>query len=183
MHMRNVKTYIFSFILVDLLYMFAAIPAKADYVLPYPSYMPGNKLYKVSRIVDSLKKYWYFGSIAQIKYRLALSDKYLVEAKTLMEYGQYLLASDALVRSDASFQVLPEDIQKARQDGKDVSNFVDTVREAGIKHEQVIQTLEFSMPKDVVWSPEKEKPTELKITESLVASEKIREQVIDAILK
>ena len=177
------KIFLYIFVLACVTFSIGHLSLiKAEYVLPYPSYMPGNKLYRVSRIVDTLKKYWYFGPIAQITYHLSLSDKYLVEAKTLMEYGQYLLASDALVRSDMAFQRLPSDIVRARQNGEDVSKLADTVREAGIKHEQVIQTLMYAMPKDIVWTPEKEKPTELKITESLDTSEKIREQVIDAVL-
>jgi len=77
---------------------------RAEYVLPYPSAMPGNKLYRIMRIIDELKKPLYFGSITRYKYHLSLADKYLVEAKTLFEYKQYLLAVDALERSDREFQ-------------------------------------------------------------------------------
>jgi len=74
----------------------------AEYVLPYPSYMPGNKIYRVSRVVDKIKKYWYFGNIAQIKYHLALADKYLVEAKTLMEYDQLQMPDKDIKKSSLS---------------------------------------------------------------------------------
>lgn len=98
---------------------FLTVPSvRADYVLPYPSVMPGNKLYRITRIVDQLKKYWYFGNIAQIKYHLGLSDKYLVEAKTLFEYKQYLLATDALKRSSDQFSQIHQYVIKAEAGGR-----------------------------------------------------------------
>src|SRR5260221_10615939 len=96
---------------------------RAEYVLPYPSFMPGNKIYRVTRVIDKLKKYWYWGNISQIKYHLGLADKYLVEAKTLMEYNQFLLAADALRRSDDEFAQLPTYIVGARHDVVDITMF------------------------------------------------------------
>src|SRR3989344_5659903 len=77
--------------------------AESIYVLPYPSSMPGNKLYKVHLFLESLEQYWYFGSFGQFKYSLKESDKYLVEAKTLFDYKQYILANKALQKSDIYF--------------------------------------------------------------------------------
>src|SRR5450759_5012191 len=99
--MKTVKIVFFSFLL-SLVFSHSSL-VYADYVLPYPSYMPGSSLYKVSRVVDLLKFYWSWGNIAQIKYHLALSDKYLIEAKTLMEYKQFLLGTDDLRRYDKEF--------------------------------------------------------------------------------
>ena len=96
--------------LIFLLILFVAFPSSvfADYTLPYPSYMPGNKLYKASRLFDELQKYWHWGNIASVKYRLKIADKYLVEAKVLFEYKQYVLALDALERSDMHIKSLLE---------------------------------------------------------------------------
>ena len=111
------------------------IPAvRADYVLPYPSYMPGNKLYKVGRVIDTHKRFWYFGSIAQTKYHLGLSDKYLVEAKTLFEYKQYMLGADALIRSNNEFNEIPHYIAKAKESGIDVTLLKATILYAAKKH-------------------------------------------------
>src|SRR5450759_4493421 len=113
--MKTVKIVFFAFLL-SLIFSHSSL-VYADYVLPYPSYMPGSSLYKVSRVVDRLKFYWSWGNIAQIKYHLALSDKYLVEASTLMEYKQYLLGVDALRRSDAEFTKLPVYVAGAKKEG------------------------------------------------------------------
>lgn len=148
--------------------------AIAAYVLPYPSIMPGNKLYQVSRVVDQLKKYWYFGNIAQIKYHLGLADKYLVEAKTLLEYKQYLLGVDALKRSDVEFQQLPVFVAKAEKEQKDIKNFKTLIIEAATMHRSVLSTLESTLPAQFTWIPEKEKPTELNLKSIVHSSIEIR---------
>lgn len=146
----------------------------AAYVLPYPSFMPGNKLYQISRVVDQLKKYWYFGNIAQIKYHLGLADKYLVEAKTLLEYKQYLLGVDALKRSDVEFQQLSVFVAKAEKEQKDIKNFKTLIIEAATMHTSVLSTLESTLPAQFTWIPEKEKPTELNLKSIVLSSIEIR---------
>ena len=147
----------FFIILVMLLTVGA--PAYAEYVLPYPSYMPGNKLYKISRIIDDLKQYWYWGNIAQAKYHQALSDKYLVEAKTLFEYGQYPLALDALARSD-------EQLQK-------VSSKVIDARKA---HVALLTKLLTQSPETFVWQDEHKAAITLDLSGALGRSLKIRNE-------
>lgn len=162
--------------------LFIVRPAFAAYVLPYPSTMPGNKLYRISRVVDQLKKYWYFGNIAQIKYHLGLADKYLVEAKILMEYKQYLLATDAINRSDREFLQLPKYLGDAKKEKKDMSLSEALIVEAAEIHRSVLSRLESAVPEQFIWTPEKEKPTELRLNELLRASEEIRSRVAREIL-
>ena len=131
---------------VSLLFIVRSV--HAEYVLPYPSYMPGNKLYNLTRMIDKIENYWYFGPIAQTKYHLKLSDKYLVEAKTLFEYEQYLLAVDALSRSDSQFSALSAS---------------KIVREAAQKHREVLEALLSAVPSEFIWAPEKTAPTTLDI--------------------
>lgn len=139
----------------------------ADYVLPYPSVMPGNKLYTLSRMLDRVKKYWYFGTIAQIKYHISLSDKYLVEAKTLFEYKQYALGMDALKRSNEAFAVLPVYIQKGHMEGKNMDAFVQMIREAGAVHINVCTSLANTLPATFSWTPENGPASELFMLDAL----------------
>lgn len=162
--------------------LFIVRPAFAGYVLPYPSIMPGNKLYRISRVVDQLKKYWYFGNIARIKYHLGLADKYLVEAKTLMEYKQYLLATDALHRSDREFLQLPKYVADAKKENKDMSAFTALIVEAAEIHISALSMLAPTVPEQFIWTPEKEKPTELNLSVLLRASQELRSRVAGEIL-
>lgn len=148
----------------------------AEYVLPYPSYMPGNKMYNVSRMIDKIKKYWYWGSIGGVKYHLGMSDKYLVEAKTLFEYKQYLLAADALKRSDTAFLKIPQYIVQAKKERKDTSVLENTVKEASLTHIQILEVLRQILPSEFTWTPEKTAPTILPIGTLIETSINIRSQ-------
>lgn len=149
----------------------------AEYVLPYPSYMPGNSMYRFSRALDVLKGYWYWGNIAQIKYHLGLSDKYLVEAKTLFEYKQYLLATDALVRSDKELLKIPTYLSSGDNQIEDLSEQRKIISMAMETHERVIKGMENQLPQTFVWQPEKANPTSLNIAGMISSSLVIRNTI------
>lgn len=149
----------------------------ADYIMPYPSYMPGNALYRISRGVDRLKSYWSWGNIAKIKYHLALSDKYLVEAKTLFEYKQYLLAVDALRRSDGEFAALPRYVSRAMTSGIDIVQLQNTVVSAAHKHGEILTGLLLIVPAEFTWTPEKAPVTQLHLADILKTSADMRRDV------
>jgi len=140
--------------------------------------MPGNKIYTLSRVFDRLNNWWYFGSIAQTKYHLKLSDKYLVESKTLFEYQQYLLALDALNRSDSEFSQIPVYVQKAVQEGKDIVSLSDTVRLAALKHTEVLVSISGVVPESFLWMPEKSDPTRLDLLSHILEAKNIRERTL-----
>lgn len=158
--------------------MWLARPVFAEYVLPYPPYMPGNKLYGISRLIDRYKEPFYFGSISSYKYHLALADKYLVEAKTLFEYKQYLLASDALARSDAEFAVVAEYLFRAGREKKDVRAFETQLREASAVHIILLRGLSDSLPPLFVWKPEKSDAIALPLTDMIRESLMVRENAV-----
>lgn len=124
-------------------------------------------MYKISRIMDGVKKHWYWGSIGAVKYHLALSDKYLVEAKTLFEYKQYLLAEDSLSRSDYQYQQISQFLTQAKKDGKDIALLEQSVREASFVHIQTLHNLRQMVPSEYAWSPEKATPALLPLHQSL----------------
>lgn len=150
---------------------------RAEYVLPYPSYMPGNKLYSVSRILDKVKAYWYWGNIGKFRYHLGLSDKNLVEAKTLMEYRQYLLGVAALKRSDTEFEKISGYLSLAKHEGIDIGVLKRTALEASEAHTSVITRLVAETPVSFIWTPEKVSPSELQLHTLLNDSLRIREKV------
>jgi len=148
------------------------------YTLPYPSYMPGNKMYTISRVIDSLKAYWYFGNIAKVKYYLSLSDKYLVEAKTLYEYKQYLLATDALDRSATAWKNINPYLLKAEAEGKDVSQLSQIIKGARDEHVNIILLIKTQVPEVFLWSPEKAEPTELPLYQLLETHKQMLESYV-----
>lgn len=163
--------YIFLCILINI--FFANHNLASSYYLPYPSLMPGSKLYRISRITDKLKNYWSFGNITQVKYHLSLSDKYLVEAKTLFEYDQYLLAVDALHRSTDEFKQINPHLLQASRESKDTSQLTQTVKDAASVHFKVLENIRRTVPETVRWTPEKTSGTDLTISHDLNTAEEI----------
>ena len=170
---------IIVFFLLSTFYFLLTIPAHAGYVLPYPSYMPGNKLYNISRVIDSLKAYWYWGNIAKVKYHLGLANKYLVESKTLFEYKQYLLATDALARSDTHVDNVLPYLKGAAVQGKDVKVLETTVGDAMLVHISVIETMKSQLPEKFIWRPEKASEIILPISSMLQHALTIRQNLRD----
>ena len=174
----------YRIVILILFFMFAFTQSvRADYVLPYPSYMPGNKIYKISRIIDKVKFYWYFGNIAKEKYYMGLTDKYLVEAKTLFDYKQYLLAVDALTRSDNALIQVPQYIDGAQRDGVDTKILRATVSDAMTVHLSVLTDLKGRLPENFVWRPEKAKASDLQIAALMDSSIALRKQIQASLTK
>lgn len=141
--------------------------AIAAYVLPYPSLMPGHKLYRVTRFMDEAKRYWYWGNLASYRYYLGQSDKALVEAKTLFEYQQYLLAVNALERSNKALQRVPDSLKRAKDEGKNIEKYKLEFGEAMDEHKKIIVKLLDELPEEFIWRSEGEYPKPLHIHEEL----------------
>ncbi len=154
-----------------------SVSADSSYILPYPSAMPGSKIYKVNLLWEKISKYWYFGSFGQLKYNLRFSDKYLVEAKTLFEYKQYFLAISALRKSDYYFQNLPLEMNKAKEENKNIVQTEKLLKEAGLKHVEVLNYLDTITPDHFAWNPEKSAATQLNLKKSIEESIRIRENL------
>lgn len=152
--------------------------AESSYVLPYPSVMPGNSAYKARVVIDEVKKLWYFGSFGQFTYNLKQSDKYLVEAKTLFEYKQYLLGINALQKSNQYFEKAPSYLQYALKENKNVSDKQLLLKEAAQKHMEVLQFMETITPSIFTWQPEKSASTILQLHETINKSIQIREKAL-----
>ncbi len=136
---------------------------RADYVLPYPSAMPGSKFYKLSLFIDTLQSYWVWGSIARFRFNLAQADKYLVQSKTLFEYKQYLLGSEGLKTSINYIGTLQAVILNAYSEGKDIKPTITLYAEALKTHIKVLEELKGKVPQQVTWTPEHEAETVLNL--------------------
>lgn len=135
--------------------------AESNYVLPYPSIMPGSLSYEIHLLYENISKYWYFGGFGQFGYNLKMADKYLVEAKTLFEYKQYLLGHKALRKSDFYFSNIRPNLIKAEKDNKDIVQKKSVLKEAARKHIEILIEMEIDTPDIFNWEPEKTLSTNL----------------------
>jgi|SRR3989344_6542655 len=152
--------------------------AESPYVLPYPSAMPGSIFYKLNLIQEEILKFWYFGDFGQFKYNLSQSDKYLVEAKTLFDYKQYLLAHQALKKSDNYFKKIEPAIFSAKGNAKNTIDKGKLLKEAAEKHIEELEKLKKVLPTTFEWRPEKQQPQILNLSEAFENSIEIRKKVL-----
>lgn len=146
-----------------------------SYVLPYPSSMPGSRWYAFDRVQEFISAYWHFGNFSSFKNDLYYSDKYLVEAKTLFEYDQHLLAVKALDNSDKYFKRLEADLQNAAQNTKDITEKQILLKNASMKHVEVLEDIKEKVPESFNWTPEKDAPTNLYLHKAINNSISLRE--------
>lgn len=146
----------------------------SSYVLPYPGVMPGNKLYVVSNLIDSLKGIFSVGDFASFKYNLAQSDKYLIEAKTLFEYNQYPLAVRALKKSNSYFKKIVPNLHSAKSSGKNISEKNAILEAARQKHAEVLNKLKTEVPETFVWVAEKAEPVNLSLWQEIDSAISLR---------
>lgn len=166
------------FVLVFFLFFASKAYADSNYVLPYPSVMPGSLFYKPRLLLEAVSKYWYFGNFGQFKYSLKEADKYLVESKTLFEYGQYLNASIALKNSDEYFKKTFLYLSGAKDEGENINTNRKILSEAAQKHIEVLKKLLNELPGSFEWKPEKEKPTLINIKDNIEESISIRSKYL-----
>lgn len=168
------------FLIFSIIILFLLLPqisfAQSNYVLPYPSSMPGSLFYKGRLVFEEVSKYWYFGAFGQFNYNLKMADKYLVEAKTLFEYKQYLLAYNALKKSDSYFvNILPQLIKAAKQK-KDTTWKRNILKGAVQKHIEILEKIEAETPDTFIWQPEKTLPTTLYLQKEIIGSVLLRKK-------
>lgn len=170
------KNLFVSFLLAFLfLFLFkTSVLAQSSYVLPYPSSMPGSFAYKLHLVFENVSKYWHFGDLGQYDYNLRMADKYLVEAKTLFEYKQYLLAHIALKKSDSYFSKIKQSLSVAEKKNKDVVNKRLILKEAALKHMEYLEKIDLDTPDIFIWEPEKSSSTTLLLKEAFVDAINIR---------
>jgi uncharacterized protein DUF5667 len=159
--------------LILILSSFRAVNA-SSYVLPYPSVMPGNIFYNLNLFKESVLRFWYFGDFGQFTFHLKQSDKYLVEAKTLFEYEQYFLATGALKKSDEYFEKTLGFLDSAKKSQKNIEKNRELLRQAGLKHIEVLERLKNGLPEAVVWTAEKEEPKTLMLKNQIDRSISLR---------
>lgn len=171
---------IWAFLLLTLFLILtpSVCAATSDYVLPYPSAMPGSKAYKLHLLWEKFMEYWYFGNFAKFEYNLKQSDKYLVEAKILFEYNQYLLAYNALEKSDLYFKKTPSYLREALKENKNIIQKQKIFKSAGKKHIEVLNDLINRIPSTFEWKDEKSSPIILDLHKAIRNSIGIREENI-----
>lgn len=161
--------------LIIIVFLFCPFVVRAEYVLPYPGPMPGSSLYTFTQIKDRVEKYWHWGNIAKVKYYMTMSDKRIVEAKTLFEYKQYLLGLKALKESDEYILPIKNHLDAAKNEGKEVAYLLDLFRSERSSHIDILMDLMETLPDNFTWTPENDSAQELLLHFQLQQSIDVRQ--------
>src|SRR3989344_4129326 len=149
---------IFFIIILFLLFPQVSL-AQSNYVLPYPSGMPGSLSYKFHLLYENASRYWYFGDFG------------------LFDYKQYLLGYKALKKSDFYFPNILFSLAKAKNNNKDISQKKIILKQAMLKHIETLERMEVDTPDTFNWQPEKALPTTLDIKTTIERAINIRKNV------
>lgn len=133
----------------------------SNYVMPYPSYMPGHKLYKLHQIWETVQEYWHFGDLSKEKFHREMADKYIVEAKTLFDYGQHKLAVEALIKSNDHFARAILYLMDITHEKKDNGESKQLLLQSRDKHVELITLLDDALPDEIDWQEEKKENQKL----------------------
>lgn len=128
--------------------------------------------------MDEAKRCWYWGNLASYRYYLGQSDKTLVEAKTLFEYGQYLLAMQAIRRSGEAIEHANQYFQNAKREQKIGRQQRQELSDAMSEHIRVLSSIRTQTPEEFYWSPEKESSQTLRIHQELDRAIGVREDML-----
>lgn len=162
-------------LLFILLFVFVfSSPAHASYTLPYPGIMPGNRLYVIGELFDKLKGFLAFGDFASFSHTLSQSDKYLVEAKTLFEYKQYLLGAYSLEKSNKQIILAREALDNAKDQKKDISEKEKILSSAIQKHNLILKELKSKLPDEFKWVDEDSPPVQININSDIQTAINVR---------
>lgn len=164
-----------SFILISCIFI-TKIQAYSDYVLPYPSSMPGSFAYKLENFKERVSKYYYYGDIGRYRYNTFYSDKYLVEAITLFNYKQYFLGYESLQKSNEYFKNISLSLNSANKHDKHTSNFINSYKSESDKHIEELEKLKLIVPFNYNWQAENEKANLLKLHALIDRSIAIRKE-------
>lgn len=147
--------------------VFFLVATPSSYVLPYPSFMPGHKFYRVEEIFDRLYGFWCFGNLARFKCDSKMADKKLIEARILFEYGQLSWGIGAIQKYRLYLSRTFLALEMASGEGKNVSQKKEIFIAALDKHQEVLGEILGKTPETFYWQEEKEEGKTLTIKQTL----------------
>ncbi|MBU2577812.1 hypothetical protein KKA69_03180 [Patescibacteria group bacterium] len=114
---------------------------KSNYFLVYPGILPDNPLYKVKMVRDRIRIWFTRETLKRTNLFLLYSDKRLGAGKILIEGGKPELGIPTLVKGERYFEKAILEAEKAKKEGRDIALLQTALKEASLKHEEVLNEL------------------------------------------
>lgn len=127
----------------------AAQDDRVNYELPYPGILPGNPLYSVKSVRDSMMQWMMRDNIKKATLRLQISDKHARGAQMLLKDKDYDRAEQILIDGEEMFEKAIEDALNAKEQGASpTSEFKNKLKTSNLKHKEVISDILKSIPQN-----------------------------------
>ncbi len=124
-------------------------PTPVPYELPYPGILPGNPLYGLKTIRDSVLGFFISNPLKKAEYDLLLSDKDLQATVSLIQQkSDDKTVSATLALAENNFEQAVLKTQEAKKQGINTTVFMSKLALANKKHQEVIQEMVHSTKGD-----------------------------------
>lgn len=116
--------------------------ARVNYELPYPGILPDHPLYFLKVIRDRVIKFLINDPIKKAEFNMLTSDKRLYAGAFLVDKGKYQLAVSTISKSNNYFFEVIDQLNRAREEGKNTSDLLKKMKLSALKHKETIEDLE-----------------------------------------
>lgn len=141
---------ILFFIVINIFTQLAhySVYASSEYRLPYPGILPNHKLYPIKTVRDRLVEFFTRDLNKKAQLYLLYADKRIYMAQMLSEQQEWELAESTASKAE-KYLLKVRDTVEALEDvggGVDVT-FGPSIRQAALKHQQILKDLIKKSPK------------------------------------
>ncbi|GIW61180.1 MAG: hypothetical protein KatS3mg089_0032 [Patescibacteria group bacterium] len=121
-----------------------------DYTLPYPGLLPDNPLYPLKMLRDRIVLFLINDSVKRTEFYLLQADKRLQAGVFLYrkDPSKISLSLDTLGKSEQYFTKAVKEVEKVKQEKKDIGALLNNLQRASLKHEEVLLLFEKSVPQE-----------------------------------
>lgn len=116
------------------------------YDLAYPGMLPDNRLYKLKILRDKISEALIKDPKKKIDFYLLQTDKGILSAAILVDKNEIALASETALKAEHNYTLLTQELY--RLDTKQNKAFFDRLKQASLKHQEVLVSLIKRLPKD-----------------------------------
>jgi len=121
---------------------------KINYFLAYPGILPDNPLYKLKMVRDRIWEWLTTGRLEKANLFLLYADKRLGAGKALIEGNKVDLGLATLLKGEKYLERAIGEIEKAKKEGREVETLAEKLKNASLKHEEVLLELKEKLTAD-----------------------------------
>ena len=114
---------------------------KVNYFLAYPGILPDNPLYRLKMVRDRIWEWLTTGRLEKANLFLLYADKRLGAGKALIEGNKMDLGFSTLLKGEKYLERAIGEAEKAMEEGRKVETLVGRLKNASLKHEEVLLEL------------------------------------------